>query len=615
MAKVHRDFLVVLADSLVQEALELLASRERTPWVVVQWTPTDELPDEYMVIPRRRAEQAFARMSTASVGESLTGVSGEVRLRVVKERDGSLGVLQRPIYRGVPGPADGLVSVFETALPASFGVEAEAVSPEALSRELAAQLPETLRLGGEGWLLVWLSEASGNPIALPLELPAGARVDVLVKTSGGVSYVGEATGAIEVASPQSDEPLRFKLRGERVGVGTVSIYVHHAGVCVGKLDATTTVVTTPARSDPSRASGTVYLGTPPQPDLTILITERADEVTFFLNSGDGRYYNHSFGATQLNASMQYFRGFFKDIELLRTSTPEEGRRTWSTLKTKGMGLFDTIFPKDLQRLLWDLRGRNGSLQITSDQPWIPWEFCRLMADINGTIEEGDFFSEAFAVSRWISGARQDQKLRLRNMAIVVPSDSNLSRAREEREFLRSLDARPTRAITEIPAEYDAVVAAMTKGHYDAWHFTGHAHADQASDPNRAYIELAGRKPLHAENVAGGVLNVLNPAPFMFLNACQSGQAGLSLTGPGGWATRFIRKGERCASAFLGTYWAVNDVAAAAFARKLYAGLFAGQTIAEATRAARLAIRDLERPEPTWLAYTLYAHPNARLAEG
>lgn len=51
-------------------------------------------------------------------------------------------------------------------------------------------------------------------------------------------------------------------------------------------------------------------------------------------------------------------------------------------------------------------------------------------------------------------------------------------------------------------------------------------------------------------------------------ACQSAQAGLSLTGLGGWASRFIQPGnsDYAASAFVGSYWSVYDEAALGFAK-------------------------------------------------
>jgi CHAT domain-containing protein len=195
------------------------------------------------------------------------------------------------------------------------------------------------------------------------------------------------------------------------------------------------------------------------------------------------------------------------------------------------------------------------------------------------------------------------------MALVVPDDSQLAQAPAEKNYLLSL-ANGGRKVEVVPATYLAVTDAMAKGVYDAWHFTGHGRAHQGGDADQAAILLSNRDSLKPEDIIGEVENVLLPSPFVFLNACQSAQAGLSLTGVGGWARRFLRpppKGST-ASAFVGSYWSVADDAAFAFASALYKALLAGQPIGTAARDARLAVRQQE--DPTWLAYTVYADPHA-----
>ena len=76
---------------------------------------------------------------------------------------------------------------------------------------------------------------------------------------------------------------------------------------------------------------------------------------------------------------------------------------------------------------------------------------------------------------------------------------------------------------------------------------------------------------------------------------------------GGWATAMLLAG---AGAFIGSHWDVTDDLALRFATEFYAHLLAGDTVAAAVRAARLSIRD--EGDPTWLAYTVHADPQARL---
>jgi len=91
-----------------------------------------------------------------------------------------------------------------------------------------------------------------------------------------------------------------------------------------------------------------------------------------------------------------------------------------------------------------------------------------------------------------------------------------------------------------------------------------------------------------------------------MNACHSGRQAVSLTRADGWVERCLDMGCR---AFLGANWEVNDQLAAQFAIEVYDRLVRGSTIARAVREARLLIRARDESNPTWLAYSLYAHPN------
>ena len=57
-------------------------------------------------------------------------------------------------------------------------------------------------------------------------------------------------------------------------------------------------------------------------------------------------------------------------------------------------------------------------------------------------------------------------------------------------------------------------------------------------------------------------------------------------------------------------WSVTDANALTFAETFYGELLGGATVAEAVRSGRQAAR--AAGDPTWLAYSVYAHPNARV---
>jgi len=99
-------------------------------------------------------------------------------------------------------------------------------------------------------------------------------------------------------------------------------------------------------------------------------------------------------------------------------------------------------------------------------------------------------------------------------------------------------------------------------------------------------------------------------PIVFINACQAGSGGHTLSGTGGLAETFVKCG---AGLFVSALWSIGDKTALTFATRFYDALKAGETVVEAAGRARAEAKNAR--EPTWLAYTVYGHPHARLHEG
>jgi hypothetical protein len=527
--------------------------------------------------------------------------------------------------RAAPGHESLSPPAAEAAPPTAGASPLPPRPPEApsLARQLRVELPARIATGGKASLLVSLigAELRGGLTSAAFHRPAGTKIEILVRPSDNLRVEGLAEGILEVTDPQPDAPLLFRLIAGAEGPASVRVYAFCQGVSLVTLTVETTVAAAQpleaAAPEPgaSRMSARVEPTARMQPDLSLNIFEEGNELTFRLSSGDGEYYLKQFGPIKMVCNPQdYFRRFFGDIENLPLDTAEQRKVAQRRLEVKGANLFDELLPAELKAALWTRRDRIRSVQITSDEPWVPWEVCRLMRRTPGeATQEGPFFAEAFAVTRWLYGMGAPAEIRLGNMAVVVPGDSGLSQAAAEKQYLLSL-ANAGRKVSEVKASYGDLTAQMTSGGYDAWHFTGHARAEQGGNADLSSIELAGREPFRPEDLIGEVENMLLARPFVFLNACQSAQGGLSLTGIGGWARRFLGPGtsSQTAAAFVGSYWSVFDDAALIFARTLYQGLLSGEPIGQAARAARLAIR--KQDDPTWLAYTVYADPHATVKE-
>lgn len=271
----------------------------------------------------------------------------------------------------------------------------------------------------------------------------------------------------------------------------------------------------------------------------------------------------------------------------------------------GLRLFGEL-PPNLQSRLWFLQSCAKTFQIISNEPDIPWEMMKLQVQEQGKRLQGPYLCEQFAVTRWLHKMVGSTLLPVKEVALIVPQASGLPEVEAERADLLSL-AGPERKVHVIEALYLKVVDALSSGAYDAWHFCGHAQAKGRKLDEMSLPLNRGELPLRPE-VIQACESIGNHKALVFLNACETGGSGFTLTHLGGWAPEFLEAG---AGAFLGTLWFVEDRAAREFAKEFYRRFLGGEPIAEALRQTRLHIRDLFPGDPSWLAYTAFAHPFAK----
>jgi len=517
---------------------------------------------------------------------------------------------------------DRLIGFFDASVPPQLwsirrhhDAEPGMATPDFHHRSLVAQVPKTVQIQERFSLLVFLS-SSPMPqmgVSLPVALPVGTSVDILVQPRQGIVLEeGQGEGTLVVTGEEETLPLQFKLRGVSVGPGSVRVFAFHQGQPLGALTARMII-----QEEPTSRQGSPHSQEQPlaslrlnQPDLSLLIWEQMEAgtptLTFRLTASDPALELNlkPFGPICLRVDpLHYFQNFFRDIEALPLTNSNEKARAVHRLAAKGADLFTTLLPADLQVLLWSLRDRIRSVQVQSEEPWIPWELCKLCGQEDGRVVEGPFLCEAFAITRWLPGIAIKPRLRLSNVAVVVPADSGLVHVAEERAYLLSLNGRE-RTIRAVPATFLGLREALASGSHDGWHFSGHG-GFRAENPNRSVLYLEQGETLTPEDLSGVVSNLGRSRPLMFFNACQLGQNAMSLTNIGGWASQLLRVG---AGAFIGAYWSIYDSPASAFAQAFYRFLLSGMPIGRAAQEARIKIRSTG--DPTWLAYTVFADPLA-----
>jgi hypothetical protein len=604
-------YVLLHAKGAVGKARELIGSLDPTHVIVHRSEPTDSyyLYTKAEAIGRLAHHDAQTTLvdafnlheATATPTSDAFAAADEVPDRAVVMEEGrvvgffdvTVPPTERGTRRGVGQPGYG------------------AVPP--VPRSLVTQFPDQVRLAEIVSLLVSLSAESPQGSALPVALPVGSAIDVIAVPKRGLVLEGKGEGTLVISDQQETLPLQFKLKATELGPAKLQVLAFHQGQPLGAITLAPTVVPADESADVRRMNRKQEMASivpAHQPDLSLLILEHPSNgspaLTFrltALDTGLGLKLK-PFGPILLRTDpFQHFQEFFKDIESWPLASPQDRSKVEQRLAAKGSMLFEKLLPADLQVLLWQLRDRIKVVQVDSEEPWIPWELCKLQGREDGRVVEGPFLCEAFAMTRWLPGIGSKPTLALRNLALVLPRDSGLPLAASEGEYILSL-ANGGRQVERIPATFLELRAALASGAYDGWHFTGHG-SFRAPDPNRSAMLLENWEELTPEDLSGVVANLGQARPLVFLNACQLGHSALSLTDIGGWAAQFLRAG---AAAFVGAYWSVYDRAAHDFAQAFYSRLLAGLSIGRAAQEARAAIKPLG--DPTWLAYTVFADPLA-----
>lgn len=480
-------------------------------------------------------------------------------------------------------------------------------------------------LGSELSLFVSLeTDHFQDPESLVLNVPVGSEIEVWVRPKRGFRIVGPRSARLRVEALDRNDSKTFRssatvfrLRATQAGVGRVELRAFFKGLSLGRL------IVAPRVHDPeeprdngwhttcrSEATASALLRGVPEgsPDLTLTIHEigEGDDQEFEFRFHSPRFQEETFGPFRLMEDPQpQLQRLFDDLEDGGGFQYEDSIRR--RVNQTGAYIFQRLLPEPLQHRIWSQRKQIKTVQILSDEVSIPWELCLLCGPENGRTVEDEVFCEAFALTRWWSGAESTRELPVCKIGVIVPSDSGLPDAEEEARLLLGR-ATPECPVERLPDSYCDLVQAFDRGAYGALHFTGHGVAFTDTG-DWASIDLRRGESLRPVDLNGIASNLGLAHPVVFLNACRTGYGGQALSGIGGWATQFLRVG---ASAFIGTLWSVRTRPARLFAETFYEALFDGKTIASAAQQARCTVRDRYPNKTTWLAYTVYADPLAKV---
>ncbi len=307
-----------------------------------------------------------------------------------------------------------------------------------------------------------------------------------------------------------------------------------------------------------------------------------------------------------------------------------GRSFQERLRGLGSQLALQVLPPEL---LDYLRGHLDDIDelavITSGETDIPWELVHVRDPDAGEDPEGRGFLGRTGLVRWVYNTAHPTDLSVRTGRghYLIPEYADPALVLEQAQ-LEPTYLQPFGATAIDPPDAAGIARLLTSGEVDLLHFAGHGFSNDADEPPVREMALADYR-LDTPSVTGvdrsriafsledlrrslpdsPPLRFSEPGPLVFLNACRIGQAPSTRSEVGGFAETFLRGG---AGAFVGCLWSVGDQPAREFVAAFYSALDAGHTITRATLAGRTAAR--EAGDISWLAYTVYAHPDARLAD-
>lgn len=524
-----------------------------------------------------------------------------------------------------PTPASTVALQFQAAYDAAWIVGEDATVDVTLSREEIVALVRDIAV-------------DGAPVQADAALPI--TVHLLVRENAAV----EGESSVEVPVPAAGAPATatatFTVRALAAGRVALAVEIWQNRMRLGGLQFATKATAAKARTPRSRrvqpatmlASGQGTAGAPRAPVDVLRVSEDPSQpddgvrirydVSYEGVTCDPRARGQGFSEKLRRNRREYIDGIYARIQ----ERWEEGRAADAyakDLRATGMDLWNELVPRRVQELLWERRATLDTLQVLSTEAYVPWELVFMNEPgARRPHADGRFLGE-LGLTRWLYGSEgtgfAPETLRWGRMLVMQPeyalAADRLPAAKSEADALVA-----THAATRTPATSDGILDLVADGRtWDVLHYCGHGEAEAATieeaslllqvrrvggedKQDRAYANTIAKEGLLREPG-----DVTSPGHIVVLNACQVGRSGETLTGLGGFAQAFVQAG---AGLFVAPLWSVGDELASTFCETFYARLVAGDTVAQATRAARTASRD--NGDPTWISYAVYGEPTARI---
>lgn len=467
-------------------------------------------------------------------------------------------------------------------------------------RRMVGQCPDTVRVGETFSLLVRIGVSEGGTELKSFAVPAEGLDVLIVVHAPGLRVVGGERQMLRVPAEGDSEPSMFELVADSPGARKISITAWQQGSYLGEL-----LVDLAAFADAPASR--------PQSVRAELSRETVDgAVTLVVRYDPGRnayrfqFYDIDNPREEVHALSNPPGPLVEELvnELDRLA---EGRTGYSAAETRdylqdaGARLWQQLLPQRVRDQFWERQNRIRQLTIIADGDAVPWELLYPMDPGH----DAGFLVEQFPVTRDLFDRPPlVRSLRLHPARFVLPPDSPEA-AGDEVAGLRHL-LQAGWSPEAVLSEFTPLRRLVNQGGFGLLHFACH---NSFSPTGGSSISL-GNRPFTVTNLQSARINrsLLSSTPVIFLNACRTAGLAATYNGLDGWAEAFMQAG---AGAFVGSLWAVTDGAAREFAQEFYHQLRGGLPLGEAVTAARGSAAS-QPGDPTWLAYTVYGDPRARL---
>jgi nucleoid DNA-binding protein len=540
-------------------------------------------------------------------------------------------------------PAEAVPSEpFEGESEESAGPTDDDATDDEIPVILSAGAPEELAIGGADEVQVRIE--CDDAAAAPLPAAARGRVSSRVDITIVVSISGSAVELVDpwvrtVPPPKVGTPTTtsFEIRAVEVGTSTIDLKFLQGAQPVAALALHIEAVAERSSDDRVSARGR---GHPREPKayehaMYVHVEEREH------GEGANRQVSYSYlltaerlelGSAQWERAIDgtigpFVKRLHRDlVERIRAQRPEDDDHFGEEIMAKARSM-GRLFPDDMVRTLWDLRDDIGNILLNSKEKRpLPWELlCMVHPDKRGRAAWDDRHLAEYGVSRQISRHVGPKRLRGEDwgyMFAEYPRGTYPPTDFGRDYFEQELKDVPGVTVRSLPATPLGLVTDLEAGDLDVIHLGCHGESDLEDAGTTSLI--VGDRRVRRDTPQGPQFSVepvrLTPeyvrdridlsdrSPIVFLNACESGRRPPGIHGLEGWPDIFLNAG---AGAFIGTSWSVKGEAAEAFAVTFYRSLRDGETLSDATRAARKAAQDAKR-DASWLAYSVYGYPTARL---